>query len=159
MKIKSSRGVKPKNRIFNFPLSATDRSHLEELAESWGVSLAGAIRRSLVTAYENLETQRSASSQEVPRDSQLKTLETMLAVHTELTNTRTKMENIISLIQVGKQETLAQLHNLNKPVGATAIRVSALINTLTSREQIEAEIQKIIKESHNIHDLHTASMQ
>lgn len=159
MKIKNNRVVKPKNRIFNFPLSATDRSRLEELAEAWGVSLAGAIRRSLITAYENLEHQRSASAQELPRDSQLKTLETMLAVHTELTNTRTKMETILSLIQSGKQETLAQLYKLNKPVDATSIRVSALINTLTSREQIEAEIEKIVSEKHNVNDFHISGMQ
>jgi len=152
MKIRNNKVVKPKNRIFNFPLSSTDRGHLEELAEAWGVSLAGAIRRSLITAYENLESQRSASSQEIPRDSQLKTLETMLAVHTELTNARARMESIVSLIQSSKQETVAQLTKLNKPVDATAIRISALINTLTSREQIESEIQKIISEKHNIND-------
>ncbi len=159
MKIRNNKVVKPKNRIFNFPLSSTDRGHLEELSEAWGVSLAGAIRRSLITAYESLETQRSASSQELPRDSQLKTLETMLAVHTELTNTRTKMDTIVSLIQSGKQETIAQLNKLNRPVDATAIRVSALINTLASREQIEGEIQKIIAEKHNVHDFNNVSMQ
>jgi hypothetical protein len=159
MKIKNNKVVKPKNRIFNFPLSATDRSHLEELAEAWGVSLAGAIRRSLITAYEGLETQRSASSQELPRDSQLKTLETMLAVHTELTNTRTKMETIISLIQSSKQETVAHLHRLNKPVDTTSVCVSALINTLTNRKQIESEIQKIMSEKRNINDINNTGMQ
>ena len=153
MKIKNSKVVKPKNRIFNFPLSATDRSHLEDLAEAWGVSLAGAIRRSLITAYENLENQRSASSQELPRDSQLKTLETMLAVHTELTNTRTKMEAILSLIQSSKQETIAQLSRMHKPVDATSVRVSAIINTSDNRKKIEGEIQKIVEEKHNVHDL------
>lgn len=159
MKIRNNKVVKPKNRIFNFPLSSTDRGHLEELAEAWGVSLAGAIRRSLITAYEGLESQRSAPSQEMSRDSQLKTLETMLAVHTELTNSRTKMESIISLIHSGKQETISQLNKLNKPVDATAIRVSALINTLTSREQIESEIQKIISEKHNVTDFNNVGMQ
>jgi hypothetical protein len=159
MKIRNNKVVKPKNRIFNFPLSSTDRGHLEELAEAWGVSLAGAIRRSLITAYEGLEGQRLASSQEIPRDNQLKTLETMLAVHTELTNTRTKMESIALLIQSGKQETLSQLTKLSKPVDATAVRISALINTLTSREQIESEIQKIIVERHNINDFSSTGTQ
>jgi hypothetical protein len=159
MKIRNNKVVKPKNRIFNFPLSSTDRGHLEELAEAWGVSLAGAIRRSLITAYEGLESQRLASSQEIPRDNQLKTLETMLAVHTELTNTRTKMESIALLIQSGKQETLSQLTKLSKPVDATAVRISALINTLTSREQIESEIQKIIVERHNINDFSSTGTQ
>jgi hypothetical protein len=159
MKIRNNRVVKPKNRIFNFPLSSTDRGYLDELAEAWGVSLAGAIRRSLITAYEGLETQRSASSHELPRDSQLKTLETMLAVHTELTNTRTKMDTIVSLIQSGKQETIVQLNKLNRPVDATAIRLSALINILTSREQIEGEIQKIIAEKHNVNDFNNVGMQ
>lgn len=159
MKTKSNKAVKPKNRIFNFPLSATDRNHLEDLAEAWGVSLAGAIRRSLITAYEGLENQRSTSSHEPPRDSQLKTLETMLTVHTELANVRAKMETVISIMQSGKQETLGQINRLSKPVEATSVRVSALINTLNSREQIENEIQKIISEKHNVNDVSPSGLQ
>jgi hypothetical protein len=160
MKIRNNKVVKPKNRIFNFPLSSTDRGHLEELAEAWGgLSLAGAIRRSLITAYESLNSQRSTPSQEMSRESQLKTLEIMLALHTELTNTRTKMENIISLINSGKQETIAQLNKLNKPVHATAVQVSALIKGSTNREQIESEIQKIISEKRNVTDFNNVGMQ
>jgi hypothetical protein len=146
MKIKNNKVIKPKNRIFNFPLSSTDRNHLEELAAAWGLSLAGAIRRSLITAYENLEGQRSAATQEQPKDNQIKTLETMLAVHTELTTTRSKMDSIINLIKISSQENNVNFQKLSKPLDSTSIRMLALINTLNSRDQIEIEIQKLTEE-------------
>ena len=159
MKIKNNKVIKPKNRIFNFPLSVTDRNHLEELAAAWGLSLAGAIRRSLITAYEGLEGQRFAATQEQPKDNQIKTLETMLAVHAELTTTRSKMDNIINLIKANGQEANLNFQKISKPLDATSIRILALINTLNSREQIETEVQKLTEEHQSSNELHIGGNQ
>ena len=153
MQTKNSNPDKIKTKIFNFPLSGEDRKSLERTAAIWHVSLAEAIRRSIAISYKELKNAQVEQIEDgdTDKDSYTKILDAILAIHSELANAYSNIEDISNLITENNSNIATAMNLVTTPVNSTAIKISALINTLSNRSKIEAEAQKIMAIDNNNH--------
>jgi hypothetical protein len=90
--------TKSKSTIFNFPLSKAGRNQLEELADIWGTTLAGTIRRSLEESYKSAKANTDTQQEIDVRQSKIATLEALLAMHRDLSVIKSNTAKILEVI-------------------------------------------------------------
>ena len=153
MQIKNNNPDKIKTKIFNFPLSAEDRKSLERTAAIWHVSLAEAIRRSIAISYKEFKNTQVEKTEDdsIGKDSHTKILDAILGIHSELANTYSNVEDISNFITENNSNIAAAISLVTTPVNNTAIKISALINTLSNHSKTGAEAQKNMAIDNNNH--------
>jgi len=133
-----------KKQIFNFPLSSVDRDCLEEVAATWQVGLAEAVRRSLKELYQKNMEKSSVEINKPCEDGRIRNLETIIGMHQDLVAIHQQAKTIINLIQEEKDSISNTIQELVKSINTAAIILPALLNSLTNHDQVETEIQKNI---------------
>lgn len=87
--------------IFNFPLNKPGRNQLEELATIWGLSMAATIRRSIDLAM-NTAKENDETSQNTELQSKVSILETLLAMHADLSVIKNNTDKLLTATEKDK---------------------------------------------------------
>ncbi len=140
--------VKSKKLIHTLPvrLREDDKVRLETLADSWGVSLAEAIRLAVESEHSRFQDERQDSRFEMILDEQKK-------AHESINQSRLRIEQFFSFFGEFENrmytriddKVIAKLDEFEPVVSDVFVRLQAMVRCMKIRPEIEAEIQNILQ--------------
>jgi len=136
---------------FNLALGTADRERVAHLAEAWGTTLSEAIRRSVESTYERHVQGLMGTKLDALVEKTGIVAERSMEILTELGSVKTRVGNAIEVTR-GVEIVLKGIAGEARSNSATAaLLLRAMINTLKSRPEIEAEVTRLLQEAQHGH--------